>query len=94
MHGYSLEEANKKVKKLITDCYNNNYSEILLITGKGIHSNTDKDVYVSKNLSKLKYSIPNFINTDQELSNIVVSVSNASAKDGGEGALVVKLKNL
>ena len=70
------------------------YSEILLITGKGIHSNTDKDVYVSKNLSKLKYSIPNFINTDQELSNIVVSVSNASAKDGGEGALVVKLKNL
>ena len=94
LHGYSLEEANKKVKKLITDCYNNNYSEILLITGKGIHSNTDKDVYVSKNLSKLKYSIPNFINTDQELSNIVVSVSNASAKDGGGGALVVKLKNL
>lgn len=94
LHGYTLDEANIKVKNLIMDCHNSNYYEILLITGKGIHSNTENDVYVSKNLSKLKYSIPEFINTDQDLSNIVVNVSEASPKDGGEGVLVIKLKKL
>ena len=67
LHGYTLLEANKKVKNIINECSEKNYKEILLITGKGLHSHTEKDTYVSKNLSKLKYSIPEYINSDEEL---------------------------
>ena len=94
MHGYTLKEANIKAKELIISCYENKYSEVLLITGKGIHSNTEKNVYVSKNLSKLKYSIPDYIKKDRDLKNIISSISQADIKDGGEGAVVVKLKKL
>ena len=94
LHGYSLEEANKKVKKLITDCYNNNYSEILLITGKGLHSNTDENTYVSKELSKLKFAVPEYIKTQKDLSDKVISIEAAKINDGGEGAIIIKLKKL
>ena len=94
LHGYTLDEANQKVKNLITTCANNKYKEILLITGKGLHSNSDSDAYVSKNLSKLKYSVPEFINNNDELSKLIISISDADIKDGGEGAIIVKLKKL
>ncbi len=94
LHGYTLDEANKKVKKLISFCLRDNYKEILLITGKGIHSNTDEDIYVSRELSKLKYSIPEFIKSDLDLSKFISSISSADKKDGGEGAIIIKLKKL
>ena len=70
------------------------FKEILLITGKGLHSTTDNDTYVSKNLSKLKFSVPEFINNNNELSDCVFSISEATIKDGGAGAILIKLKNL
>ncbi len=91
LHGYSLTEANKKVYDMIIFCIKKNYKEILLITGKGIHSNTDKDIFVSKNMSKLKYSVPDYIKNEPELSKFISSVSQADYKDGGEGALIIKL---
>ena len=94
LHGYTLDEANQKVKNLITTCAKNKYKEILLITGKGLHSNSDSDAYVSKNLSKLKYSVPEFIKNNEELSKLIISLSDADLKDGGEGAILIKLKNL
>ena len=94
LHGYTLDEANQKVKNLITTCAKNKYKEILLITGKGLHSNSDSDAYVSKNLSKLKYSVPEFIKSNEELSKLIISLSDADLKDGGEGAILLKLKNL
>ena len=94
LHGFTLEDANKKVKNLILSGIRNKYKEILLITGKGLHSNTEEDTYVSKNLSKLRFSVPEFINSCDELSKFVVSISEASLKDGGSGAILIKLKNL
>ena len=94
LHGYTLDEANKKVKEIIISCRENKYKEILLITGKGLHSTSGKDTYVSKDLSKLKYSVPEFINTDAELKNFIISMSEADKKDGGDGAILIKLKNL
>ena len=94
LHGFSLDEANKKVKEIILSCLENNYREILLITGKGLHSTNDKDIYVSKELSKLKYSGPNFIQSDTELSSLNLSIREADVKDGGEGAILIKLRNL
>lgn len=94
LHGYTLNEANQKVRDIIFSCVKNNYREILFITGKGLHSTSDSDTYVSKNLSKLKYSVPEFIKTDYDLNKFVVSISDADKKDGGEGAVLIKLKNL
>ena len=94
LHGFTLEDANIKVKELILFGSKNGYKELLLITGKGLHSTTDNDAYVSRELSKLKFSVPDFIKTDIELSKIILSISEASIKDGGKGALIIKLRNL
>ena len=94
LHGFTLDEANSKVKEIIYHCVKNKFRELLLITGKGIHSTTDKDVYISKNLGKLKYSVPEFIKTNSELNKFIISINDAEKKDGGEGALIITLKNL
>ena len=94
LHGHTLISANNKVKEIILSCIEKKYKEILLITGKGIHSSTDNDIYVSKNLGKLKYSVPEYIKSNSEISQYVLSISNAEKKDGGEGAIVIRLKNL
>ncbi len=94
LHGYTLEEANIKTKEIIISCYENNFKEILLITGKGIHSDTDRDVYSSKKLSTLKYSVPEFISNDNDISGFILSVTQADPSQGGEGAILIKLKKL
>ena len=94
LHGFTLEEANSKVEEIIYHCVNNKFRELLLITGKGIHSTSDKDAYISKDLGKLKYSVPEFIKTNLELNKLIISISEAKTEDGGEGAIVIKLKDL
>ena len=93
MHGLSLGEANKRVKEIVKSCSEKNYKEILLITGKGLHSNQE-DVYKSSDLNKLRFSVPDFINSDPEISKLILSMANPSHKEGGEGALLIKLKKL
>ena len=94
LHGFTLDQANKKVREIILSCSEKKYKEILFITGKGKHSTNDKDIYTSKDLGRLKYSVPEFINSDQELSSLIISIQGARIKDGGEGAIIIKLKNL
>ena len=94
LHGFTLDEANIKVKEVIEHCIKNKFRELLLITGKGIHSTSDKNTYVSKDLGKLKYSVPEFIKNNLELNKFIISINNAKKKDGGEGAIIIKLKNL
>ena len=94
LHGYTLLDANIKVKEIVLSCIKKRYREILFITGKGIHSNSDEDVYASKDFSKLKNSVPDYIKSDLNLSKYVSSVSQADIEDGGDGAIIVKLKNL
>jgi len=94
LHGFTLDEANNKAKEIIEYCAKNKFKELLLITGKGLHSTSDEDTYVSKKLGKLKYSVPEFIKTNSELNKLVVSINDAEKKDGGEGAIIIKLKNL
>ena len=94
LHGFTLDEANSKVKEIIDHCVKNKFRELLLITGKGIHSKSDQDEYISKDLGKLKYSVPEFIKTNPELNKFVISINDAVKKDGGEGAIIIKLKIL
>ena len=94
LHGFTLHDANKKVRELIMHCQENRFKEILLITGKGLHSNTDQNTYVSKELSKLKFAIPEYIKMQKDLSDRVISIEAAKINDGGEGAIIVKLKTI
>ena len=94
LHGFTLDEANIKVREIILKCAERNYREILLITGKGIHSKNHKDTYASKDFGKLRFSVPEFIKSDQELIKLITLIKEADFKDGGEGAIVIKLKNL
>ena len=87
-------EANEKIRDLISSCQKNGFKEILIITGKGLHSNVDKNTYVSKDLSKLRFSVPAYIKSQKELSDKVIEIEKADIKDGGNGALIIKLKKL
>ena len=92
LHGYSLEEANRNIKKLILDCYNNEVSKLIVVTGKGLHSQNYENPYLSKDLSILKYSVPEFIKNDQELMKLILEIRDAKIEDGGSGSFYVYLK--
>ena len=94
LHGFTLEEANSKAKEIIVYCIKNKFRELLLITGKGIHSTSYKDAYISKDLGKLKYSVPDFLKNNNDLNKFIISINEAEKNDGGEGALIIKFKNL
>ena len=92
LHGYSLDEANRKIKDLILKSFENGIEKLRIITGKGIHSKNEKDPFVSKKLGILKYSVPDFLSKDLELNSIIKSLSSAKIEDGGEGAFYIYLK--
>ena len=92
LHGYTLEEANKKIEKLIIESYLKKIKKIIVVTGKGLHSQNEKNPYVSKELSILKYSIPEFIKTNPDLVKLINKIEEASIEDGGSGAFYIYLK--
>ena len=92
LHGYSLKEANETIQYFINKSYEENVNRLIVITGKGLHSNNEKDPYVSKNLSILKYSVPEFIENNIELKKKILEITNAKIEDGGEGAFYIHLK--
>ena len=92
LHGYSLDEANKTIEIFITKAFSENINKLIVVTGKGLHSQNEKDPYVSKNLSILKYSIPEFISNNANLMSMINEMSDAKIEDGGGGAFYIFLK--
>jgi DNA-nicking Smr family endonuclease len=94
LHGFSIENANKKVNEIINQCCQEGFSEILFITGKGLHSNIGDSVYVSKEYNQLKNTVLDFIKNSPDLNSKIIKITKANEKLGGGGALIVKLKKL
>ncbi len=92
LHGYKLEEANKIIEDFIYQSYRDKINKLVVVTGKGLHSQNEKDPYVSKDLSILKYSVPEFIKNNKGLMNIINEIKDASIDDGGSGAFYIFLK--
>ena len=92
LHGYSLDEANNKINDLIKDSYEKGIKKLIIVTGKGLHSQNEKDPYISKNLGILKYSVPEYIKNSDELMNLISQIKEAENEDGGSGAFYVYLK--
>ena len=94
LHGYTLEEANIKIEKLIVDSHLEKIKKIIVVTGKGLHSQNEKNPYVSKDFSILKYSIPEFIKSNPSLMKLINKIEEASIEDGGSGAFYIYLKKI
>ena len=92
LHGYTLDQANKFIESFIIKSYEENINKLIVVTGKGLHSQNEKDPYVSKELSILKYSVPEFISKNRNLMNIIQEITDANIEDGGEGAFYIFLK--
>ena len=92
LHGYTLEEANKLIESFILKSYQEKINKLIVVTGKGIHSQNEKDPYVSKDLSILKYSVPEFISNNKNLMKIIYEIKDAKIEDGGSGAFYIFLK--
>jgi len=93
LHGYTIEEANKTIEKFILKNYNDGITKIIVITGKGLRSKNVANPYVSKDLSILKYSVPEFVESNKELISKIIEVTDAKIEDGGSGAFYIYLKN-
>ncbi len=92
LHGYTLDEANKTVESFINNAFSENIHKLIIVTGKGLHSENEKDPYVSKDLSILKYSVPEFISKNASLMKIINEITDAKLEDGGQGAFYIFLK--
>ena len=93
LHGYSLDNANKVVKKFIIESFDKGYNKLLVVTGKGLRSKSYDNPYISENLSVLKNSVPEYIKNNENLNSIISKIIQADQQDGGEGAINIFLKN-
>ena len=92
LHGYTLDQANQKISDFISQSYIAGINKLIVVTGKGLHSENEKNPYVSKDLSILKHSVPEFIKNDKNLMNKIYEFSEAKIEDGGSGAFYIFLK--
>ena len=92
LHGYTLEEANRAIEEFILRSFKEKINKLIVVTGKGLHSQNEKDPYISKDLSILKYSVPEFIENNINLMNIISEIKDANIEDGGSGAFYIFLK--
>ena len=93
LHGYTIEEANKIIEQFIQKCFDENVTKIIVITGKGLRSKNVENPYLSKDLSILKHSVPEFIESNKGLTRMIIETTDAKIEDGGSGAFYIYLKN-
>ena len=91
-HGFSLDEANRKINKLIKDSFKDGVRKLVVVTGKGIHSDNEKNPYTSRDFGILKHSMPEYIKKDPELMKLIIEIKEADLADGGSGAFYIFLK--
>ena len=94
LHGYTLEQANRAIEEFINRAYSDNISTLVVVTGKGLHSDNENDPYVPKDLGILKHSVPEFIKNNKEIMKKIIDIKEADIKDGGSGAFYINLKKL
>ncbi len=94
LHGYTLDEANKRISEFIEYCYVNKVKKIIVITGKGMRSKNIEDPYQSKDLSILKYSVPEYIKNNNQLMNKIIKIDFESVNSPSKGNFDIFLKTI
>ena len=93
LHGFTIEKAHKAVEQFIQKCFYDSVTKIIVITGKGLRSKNIENPYLSKDLSILKYAVPEFIESNKDLMRMIIEITDAKTEDGGGGAFYIYLKN-
>ena len=93
LHGFTLQEANKAIEHFIKKSFTEDVTKIIVITGKGLRSKNVQNPYLSKDLSILKYSVPEFIESNNNLMKMIIEITDARIEDGGSGAFYIFLRN-
>ena len=93
LHGYTIEEANKGIENFILKSFDENVTKIIVITGKGLRSKNIQNPYLSKDLSILKNSVPEYIKNNKNINQLIIEIKDAKIEDGGGGAFYIYLKN-
>ena len=93
LHGYTLEKANRAIDDFIIKSFDESVTKIIVITGKGLRSKNVENPYLSKDLSILKYAVPEFIESNNNLMKMIIEITDAKIEDGGGGAFYIYLKN-
>ena len=93
LHGYNLKEANNFVENFIQECFDEEITKIIVITGKGLRSKNISNPYLSKDLSILKNSVPEYIKSNNFLMKMIIEIKDAKIEDGGSGAFYIYIKN-
>ena len=92
LHGFTLDQANSKVEKFITECFEKKVLKLNIITGKGLRSKVDQNPYQSKDLGILKYSVPEFIKSNSDLMKIIKKIDDqVDNKNSGSFSIFLKL---
>ena len=94
LHGLSLNKANAIVENFINESFTTGYKKLIVVTGKGLRSQAYKDPYRSGKMSVLRYSVPEYIKNNENLSSKVSRIEKADLKDGGDGAIYIFLKSI
>ena len=92
LHGLKMHEALDVVSNTINEAIDRKVRKILFITGKGLHSNKEQDPYASKDLSLLRYAVPEHI--ENNFCDHVIKIEQSPIKLGGSGSIIVFLKKL
>ena len=92
MHGYTLENANLEIEKFINLCFDEGVTKINIITGRGSRSNNKNNPYKSKDLSILKYSVPNFLKENKNLMKKILKMDLESVNNISMGSFEIILK--
>ena len=92
LHGYTLEQANSIIEGFIHKSFTENINKLIVVTGKGLHSHNQKNPYVSKDLSILKYSVPEYIKSKPDLMKLIQSINDDSINNSTKGSFELCLK--
>tara|TARA_B100000073_G_scaffold231797_1_gene193638 strand:+ start:250 stop:675 length:426 start_codon:yes stop_codon:yes gene_type:complete len=92
LHGYTLENANLEIEKFINLCFDEGVTKINIITGRGSRSNNKNNPYKSKDLSILKYSVPNFLKENKNLMKKILKMDLESVNNISMGSFEIILK--
>jgi len=92
LHGFTLDEANKTIENFINKAFSEKINKLIIVTGKGLHSENEKDPYVSKDLSILKYSVPEYINNNKSLMDKIKKINLEDVYNLNSGSFSIYLK--
>lgn len=89
LHGYTEDSAYDKVINFIKNAYLRKLRCVCIITGKGLHIESDCDFFCPRGV--LKDRVPQWLNLP-EIRSLILAIDHPEPKDGGSGVIRILLR--